>query len=209
MCIRDSTKADPIPPEISLLAGDAIQNLRTALDYLACGLVLWNNQTPTSKTEFPIFDEEPVASKDKARFDGKIEGARDKAIDAIRDIHPYQGGDNTLWRLHRFNRIDKHNMLITAWGAATAVNGFPPIGDQWIGNRWAGVPGVPFPIKQGDKFFIDAPDVKVDENSTLFLEVVFNEPGIAEGYPVLLGLRRMARRVNILAGDFILRFSTF
>ena len=98
------TKACPIPPDISLVAGDAIQNLRTALDYLACGLVLWNNQTPTTKTEFPIFDHAPVTAKDKARFNGKIEGMRQEAINAIWDIHPYQGGDNTLWRLHQIGR---------------------------------------------------------------------------------------------------------
>jgi hypothetical protein len=201
------TKACPIPPDISLVAGDAIQNLRTALDYLACGLVLWNNQTPTTKTEFPIFDHAPVTAKDKARFNGKIEGMRQEAINAIWDIHPYQGGDNTLWRLHRLNRIDKHNMLITAWGAVTGVNSFPAMGDQWVGNQWAGVPGVPFPLKQDDKFFLDAPDV--DEYTNLFLEVAFNEPGVAEGYPVLLALRQMFRRVNKITGDLIRRFATF
>ena len=201
------TKAYPIPPDISLIAGDAIQNLRTALDYLACGLVLWNNQTPTTHTEFPIFDKEPITARDKARFSGKIKGARQEAIDAIWAIHPYQGGDNTLWRLHQLNRIDKHNMLITAWGAVTGVNSFPAMGDHWVGNQWTGIPGIPFPLKQGDKFFIEAPDV--DEHTSLFLEVAFNEPDVAEGYPVIRALRRMFRRVNEITGDLILRFQTF
>ena len=33
------TKVPAIPPQLRLIAGDALQNLRSALDYLACGLV--------------------------------------------------------------------------------------------------------------------------------------------------------------------------
>ena len=32
-------RVDPVPSEISLLAGDAIHNIRSALDHLACQLV--------------------------------------------------------------------------------------------------------------------------------------------------------------------------
>jgi len=200
-------KASRIPPEITLIAGDVIQNLRTALDYLACGLVRWNHKAPTSHTEFPIFDHAPVTPSDEARFRRKVKGMRQEAIDAISATHPYQGGDDTLWRLHRLNRIDKHNMLITAWGNITSITGRPLFGDQWVGNRWTGVPGIPFPLKQGDKFLIDIPNVKVDKNTQFFLEIVLNESGVAEGYPLILALKQSFRRVNEIAGDFSLRFS--
>jgi hypothetical protein len=69
-------KADPIPPEISLIAGDVIQNLCSSLDYLACALVRANNRAVGRKIEFPIFDGPILTSKDKARFAGKVDGMR-------------------------------------------------------------------------------------------------------------------------------------
>jgi hypothetical protein len=189
-----------IPPEISLTVGDAIQNLRSALDYLACGLVDANKGVIGRWTEFPIFDGPIVTSRDKARFSGKVEGMRQEAIDDIRDLHPYQGGDNLLWRLHRLNIVGKHKMLVTAWGSITAINGLPPIEDQWNGNRWLGIRGVPLTLKQGDKFSLDAPGVKIDKNTTFFAEIVFNEPNVAEGYPIVLALSQFRRRVIEVVG---------
>jgi len=192
-------KADPVPPEISLIAGDAIQNLRSSLDYLACVLVRRNGGIPGKLTEFPIFDQ-PIATPNiETRFSGKVKGMRKEVIDKIRDIHPHQGGDNLLWRLHRLNIIDKHNMLVAVWGNITAVNGLPPLTDQWNGNRWAGIPGVPLTLKQGDRFSV--PGVKVDKNTQFFAEVVFNEPNVAEGYPVILALRQFHRRVFRVIGE--------
>jgi hypothetical protein len=121
-----------------------------------------------------------------------------EVVDAIRSIHPYQGGDDTLWRLHRLNAIDKHNMLVAVWGNITAVNGLPPIMDQWNGHRWAGVPGAPSMLRAGDEFSINIPGLKLDKSTQFFAEIVFNEPGVAEGYPVILGLTQFHRRVLLL-----------
>ncbi len=187
-------KADAVPPDIRLIAGDAIQNLRSTLDYLACALV----GSPDRSTEFPIFDEPIATPKLEARFSRKVQGMRKEVIDQIRDFHPHHGGDNLLWRLHRLNIVDKHNMLIAALGNITAVNSLPPITDQWNGNRWGGIPGVPLALKQGDRFSI--PGVRVDKNTQLFAEVVFNQPDIAEGYPVILALRQFYYRVFTIVG---------
>lgn len=194
-------KAEPVPTEIRLIAGDVIQNLRSTLDYLACALVRANGSVPTRSNEFPIFDG-PITSKLETRFRKKVEGMRKEVIDAIRNLHPYQGGDNTLWRLHRLNAIDKHNMLVAVWGNITAVNGLPPIADQWIGNRWAGIPGSPMTLKQGDKFSIEVPGVNLDKGTQFFAEIVFNEPNVAEGYPVMLALKQFYRQVFLVVGNF-------
>jgi hypothetical protein len=195
------TKADPVPPQINLIAGDAIQNLRSSLDYLACALVRQNQASPSKFTEFPIFDQPISTRKLEARFDGKVKGMRHEVANQIKDIRPYQGGDNLLWRLHRLNIIDKHNMLVTVFGNITAVNGLPPVADQWNGNLWASIPGVPSALKQGDEFSIEIPGVKVDKNTNFFAEVVFNEPEVAEGYPVILALRQLRRRVVMVIGS--------
>jgi hypothetical protein len=46
----------PVPQEISLIVGDAIHNLRSALDHLAWQLVEAGGGTPDRNTYFPICD---------------------------------------------------------------------------------------------------------------------------------------------------------
>jgi hypothetical protein len=99
------TKVTPVPPQIRLIAGDAIQNLRSALDYLACGLVRVTKTEPSKYVCFPISESERLVKQ-------QVEGMRHDAIDAIKRIKPYKGGDDILWRLHRLNIIDKHRLLM-------------------------------------------------------------------------------------------------
>src|SRR6266567_2648133 len=69
-------EAYPIPPGTRLLAGDVLQNLRTALDYLACELVTVNHGTVTSNTGFPVFDD---PAKFQSGVGGKVKGMRQEA----------------------------------------------------------------------------------------------------------------------------------
>jgi hypothetical protein len=64
-----------------------------------------------------------------------------------------------------------------------------------------GIPGAPSTLKKGDSFSIESPGVKVDKNTGFFAEVVFDEPGIAEGYPAVLALGQFYRRVFKLVGE--------
>jgi hypothetical protein len=64
-------RADPVPPEIRLIAGDVIQNLRSTLDYLSCALVRANGRVPSRFTEFPIFDK-PITSRLETQFRRKV-----------------------------------------------------------------------------------------------------------------------------------------
>jgi hypothetical protein len=190
-------KADPVPPPLLCIVGDAVHNLRSALDHLACELVRANRKGPGPQTEFPILDGPITTAKREARFAAKVEGMRQEVIDAIRDVHPYQGGNNTLWRLHRLDAIDKHNVLLAGIGNITAIGGPPPIGDQWDGNRWVSF-GAPAVLKQGNQFrFLNT---KVDKSTPFFAEVVFNQPNVAEGYPVILGLAQFRREVVLVIG---------
>jgi hypothetical protein len=190
-------KANPTPPHLMPIAGDAIHNLRSALDYLACELVRANRNIPGPKIEFPILDSPITTAKHKARFAAKVEGMRDDVVDVIRSIHPYQGGNNTLWRLHRLDIIDKHNTILAGFGNITAAGSLPPIGDQWDGNRWASF-GTPTVLKKGHQFHFAT--LKVDKSTPFFAEIVFDQPDVAEGYPVILGLIQFRRAVMDVAG---------
>jgi hypothetical protein len=46
------------PLSLSVLIGDCLYNLRSALDHLAWQLAIYNGNQPSSHTEFPIFLEQ-------------------------------------------------------------------------------------------------------------------------------------------------------
>lgn len=51
--------AEDVPPDVCAIAGDAIHNLRCALDYLVWQLVEAAGNIPTIHTSFPIFENLP------------------------------------------------------------------------------------------------------------------------------------------------------
>jgi hypothetical protein len=192
-------KADPVPPGLLAIAGDAIHNLRSALDHLVFALASANNFPVGKMTEYPIFEGPITTAKVEARFEEKVEGMRKEVIEALRRVHPYPGGNDTLWRLHSFDVIDKHKMLVAALGRITAVNGFPPVVGEWDRKRWVGITGVPLVLEEGQQFTI--PNAKLDKNTEFFAEVVFNQPDVAEGYPIMMGLLQFRAEVMRVIGD--------
>jgi hypothetical protein len=207
--IYNLTKVTPIPPNIRLIAGDAIQNMRSALDYLACGLVrVATKAEPSKYVGFPISDSMPTSREEKAAFARQVKGMRKEAIDAIKAIKPYKGGDDTLWRLHRLNIIDKHRLLMAAGTCVTLVDPrfMTKLRDYLItGNE--PLPGVTrplknwFPLKAGDKFSLNIMNTKVELNEEPFFEIALNEPGIAEGEVVISVLKQSLRSVQEVVGN--------
>lgn len=109
-------KNRPPPREWGVLVGEIAYNLRSALDHLAWQLALLTTPTPSSRTEFPIFN-------DAIKFRDSSTGARPKiqntpiaAQAVIESLQPYHSGDwppvISLWWLHEINRIDKHREII-------------------------------------------------------------------------------------------------
>ncbi len=93
--------------------GDAVHNLRAALDNLAWHCAAQSGEPPWA-TEFPIF-------KDRARYldEGhrKIRGIEDPRVRGIiDDVQPWQRGDDAisdpLWVLHEWNNTDKHRVVM-------------------------------------------------------------------------------------------------
>lgn len=88
--------------ELMAIAGDTIQNLRSALDQLAFQLVDAAQATSSNaslgerrsaRISFPI--AENATHYQAAR--GKIKGTRKPAIEAIDALKPYRGGNPILW----------------------------------------------------------------------------------------------------------------
>jgi len=77
------------PDSLSLIVGDAVHNLRSALDHLVWQLVEANGQKPTDRTMFPISKDAATYKTAKIR---KIQGISAAAENLIDTIKPYNGG---------------------------------------------------------------------------------------------------------------------
>jgi len=123
---------DEQPPRevISVLIGDALHNMRSALDHLAYALT--NAYTPSltdeigSRSEFPIFGDEDRKGrlgKGVTLFQSslaKIQGWDPAAKAVVEGLQPYKRGndfrEDPLWALQELDRIGKHRLLHTGAG---------------------------------------------------------------------------------------------
>lgn len=123
------SRIEPVPGEISLLAGDAIHNVRSALDHLACQLVIANGNTISDRTAFPISKGTTIH---EASFAAQVEGMSLDSKDKIRSLEPFKDGKgHDLWVLHKLDIADKHRDLLqrfVAWGQSS-WNLRPTFGD--------------------------------------------------------------------------------
>jgi len=216
---RDYYLADakPIPLEFSLLIGDALNNLRAALDHTAYHLVCVGvgaiRSFPDAK--FPIYENAPDYH---SKRNGAVAGMRQDAIKAIDAIQPYGGGAGEyFWHLARLNNIDKHRLLVTAWTSLFGIptsrsdrefiarfHGGSP--DDYQGSTMAVHPRI-VPLKAGDKI-CTIPKSEVHENMNFLLGVAFSEPEMVRGNPVVETLHEMTKVVHDLIVDFY-RFGLF
>lgn len=108
------TLGGAFPRHTSTVLGDAIHNLRAALDHAYCILVEANGHTVTRYTSFPIGkDRDSVAGSIKGQTDAK-HGPSQTVRDAILNtIQPFEGGNGArLYSLHHLDITDKHALLI-------------------------------------------------------------------------------------------------
>jgi hypothetical protein len=106
------------PDSLSLMVGDAIHNLRSALDHLAWQLVEVNGHTPSKGTYFPISE---TLTKYTSQKGAKIQGMSTGAKNLIDAIKPYQGGNDNLWKLNELDNFDKHRLLFVTAFALTEI----------------------------------------------------------------------------------------
>lgn len=106
------TRVEEVAPRIGLIVGDALNNLRSALEHLAMQLFLIGPGGGKEKDiGFPIIDTSDKAKYISSRA-AKVEGIAPSAIAMIDAIEPFKGGKgHSLWALHRLNNIDKHRRL--------------------------------------------------------------------------------------------------
>ncbi len=199
-----------IPDDVPLIIGDVLHNLRCALDYMACGLV--GTGCVSSKTKFPI-------RRDPKDWEvsglAMVDGASQEAIEALRRIRPYEGGNALLYILHTLNNIDKHRLLLTVTLKNTGRTGTK--GEQVVGNLLNKVgtfrlsSGVvvevnttsdipPVPLYAGQKL-LTIPAAKAKQNVGFVVEVAFAESGQCKGMQVIATLMFISQVVGKTIGQ--------
>ena len=115
--VRLSTS--PPVEDWALIVGDAIHNLRAALDHLVWQLVETNRKTPGRHNSFPIAEDE---SRFRSMVEQSLLGVDAPAAAAIQAIKPWKGESEALWLLHQLDIQDKHRLPLVALASNEAVS---------------------------------------------------------------------------------------
>jgi hypothetical protein len=110
------------PLRFSVIVGEVVHDLRSALDHLA-----WQLTDPSKRghaTGFPVFASPWEADgASAAEFRAKVDGMAGEIVAVIQRVQPHQPGlpvgkDHALHQLHKMNIKDKHHLLNVIGGAA-------------------------------------------------------------------------------------------
>lgn len=167
--------------ELSLISGDAIHNLHTALDFA------WNRtielRAPDIKSrhsKFPVRDS-------REELENALHGAKvDSCFRALYDvivsnIQPYENGQNgVIWPLHELDISDKHLLLLDL---------IPNVGIKGLVIRDKDgqiFHGSGVPVQNSGPYVITfTDDIHIENKGELSFAVTMKEAGIFKGLPIL------------------------
>lgn len=184
--------------------GDAIHNLRTALDFAASAVVFSGGKDDPTKSYFPM--QNTRDSLIRSREYGMIERVIPELALKIADvIKPYKtGGDGRFWALNQLDRMDKHRLLVPIFAQSSIHN--VAICDIHEDDPPPAPPGSTYVICQviRDGIVIQEsreprPGTKAYEhnqnNSYVAVMILFPKGEIFENEPVIPTLRQLAQLV--------------
>jgi hypothetical protein len=190
------------------MVGDALQNFRGALDYLACALVRANKQTPGTQTYFPVTGDATTYAKDSP---GKTKGMSPAAKAALDTLVPYKGGNDDLWKLHRLSIEDKHRALVPVVAAVRSVNMLPSMiqmveheSNPIFARMAAGMKQMEplhlrpkdYVLKAGEPIFIDRAGAAPIAEGFVRFEIALDVSGVVEGEEFISTFRAIAKTVD-------------
>jgi hypothetical protein len=100
-----------MPDVIALPIGDAVHNLRAALDLIVYETIQAINGKPSRKAAFP-FNADRENLLRSAEYGAIQKVSADAATLILDTIKPYKTGNFPLWGLNKLDVIDKHHLLI-------------------------------------------------------------------------------------------------
>jgi hypothetical protein len=173
------------PLLVSVIVGDLIHNLRSALDHLAWQLVLANGRKPSGSTQFPTFVSEPVSEDDARKWAARVKGMSPAVVKEIAGMQPYTAGDkarlHSLAILNAFSNEDKHKLPLACVAAIAkherGTAGVAPVRDVEI--EWVDI-ATGKPLKEGDyiawgKVRVTGPNPQTEVKGKLPVEIAFGD----------------------------------
>jgi hypothetical protein len=113
---------EAVSPELMCIVGDAVHNLRSALDVAMSDIEF---ATTGKRTDKVIFPSRKTRDQLKVAVDRRLKGkAPERIIDYIvESIQPYERGNgDAIWQLHSLDIVDKHRLII------------PKLQFEWVRN---------------------------------------------------------------------------
>ncbi len=206
-----------IPIELSALLGDAIHNLRTALDYAVTDMIKAADGEIKYNERFPIVGRRKAL---KPRGVSEVPFVGGPSNRLIRFLNRDKCASAGLWTLHWLDIMDKHHSIVPVTSATlqiTAMVGAPgmfvaPNGELCIGG---GPPGSkPYLVPAGtpthfSPLILTKDNVEIHRSPGGFQEhvnvsftIAFSQTKVVEAQPVVETLRQLAefteRILNIL-----------
>lgn len=191
-----------IPDHFALVIGDAVHNLRTALDHLCFGMVGDKTQQP-ARVGFP-FAKAGGQSLDGAITTRQMHLAPEQVIKEIRDLEPYPGGNQYLNAVKILDERDKHHFILTTGTSLVftveqmgQLVGVDKVSHIPSGLMIGTVGDFVVPLDGKPKVF----DQKADFQPTFTIGLAQGEE--LGGFPVIMSLRKMVEATQ----DAILRLT--
>ena len=212
-------KWQDVPGEILLPYGDAVHNLRSALDYLWWQLIKVYGATPDPKKRptFPIFKDPESFEKYLSKPSREVEAVIKRVENALRGTRSYKGGNDTLWGLNELDYIDKHRFLIVATigvehigvevGGKALERLFPghiqlshplPQRTAWFHPTTSDLLGA----KQGDPILIMKGNFEANQDVQLSFDIALTEPEVFKGKPLLKTIISARESVEKILSEF-------
>lgn len=176
---------------VSLIIGDCLYNLRSALDHLTFALAPKPGASRNlTQVQFPIYDS--VESFDE-KSERRIGHLPDEIRAVFRRFQPDTGGHrlhtHPLWLLNELGNEDKHRYLVLATGVDTdwGMGHGTIIKDVLMRSTTGSVDGSAF--KDGDEvarfeFTVIGPNPKVNLNLKATFAITLSQEGPARGAPL-------------------------
>lgn len=202
---------------IALIAGDAIHNLRSALNYLYVSLARHaprrRDGTPEfsdgalHQIQFPAPKTPEIYRRSEAR--GQIERMGQDILKMFDALYADDRACKTLWRLNALSNTDKHRTLVGVgtkghgWRAVKHVAPPPvaPTGNEGPAETIKAALALPFPLPK-HTVIAGIPDADAGDDMHVTFEVAFNQSGI-EGEPVIETLDDMFYLAHAVISAFV------
>jgi hypothetical protein len=194
------TRMPDVPDPIRAILGDAVNNLRSALDHTAWAF--GERCVPPIKDErdiyFPIHDSATKYEAFKTRR--IVQDLWRGAIDVLDQIKPYKGGSDLLWKLGELNNRDKHRLLIAVASVNNArtmtMTELEKARESWTGERPKEVfipadlahivpSDMPTRILKTGDVLLRFPDSEAEHKPKVMIQIALAEIGVSYGEPLI------------------------